>query len=51
MTTESALAARIRAEMAELGRPVERTERLLAKSAQDEDYLDVLCAFLERTAP
>ncbi len=40
MTTESALAARIRAEMAELGRLVERTERLLAKSAHDVDYLD-----------
>ncbi len=40
MTTESALAARIRAEVSELGRLVERTERLLAKSAQDADYLD-----------
>jgi ribonuclease HepT-like protein len=40
MTTESALAARIRAEVSELERLVERTERLLAKSARDEDYLD-----------
>ena len=40
MTTESALAARIRAEVSELERLVERTERLLAKSARDDDYLD-----------
>ena len=40
MTTESALAARIRTEVSEVERLVERTERLLAKSARDDDYLD-----------
>lgn len=40
MTAASALAARIRSEVAEVGRTVERTELLLAKSALDDDYLD-----------
>jgi hypothetical protein len=40
MTAESALAARIRAELVELERTVERVERLLDKSTADADYLD-----------
>lgn len=38
---EAILAARIRAEVVELERVIERAERLMAKAQQnDEDYLD-----------